>query len=252
MPAPPAGVESSRAWWLVANSCLSRREILPECRSTAATSESNPSPRKPSSYHRIPPVRDYTEYTVNLPALALAPVASVADDEVSLVERARRGDERAFSALYHRHARYLAGVAYRLLGDALELDDIVQETFVAALRGLSSLDDPRAFRAWLVTIAVRQGTRRLAARARKRWLDRELGHTGPSSGDTRQAARVHELYQVLADLSPKLRVPWTLARIEGHELAEVASACGISLATAKRRIARAEAFITRRLDGRPT
>ncbi|HEY8430134.1 MAG TPA: sigma factor, partial [Sandaracinaceae bacterium] len=50
-------------------------------------------------------------------------------DEV-LVERARAGDERAFAKLYRRHAPYVAGVVYRLMGDELELDEIVQDTFV--------------------------------------------------------------------------------------------------------------------------
>jgi RNA polymerase sigma-70 factor (ECF subfamily) len=170
------------------------------------------------------------------------------DDPALLVERVRAGDERAFTTLYHAHAGYLAGVAYRILGDASELDDVVQETFVAAKLGIQQLKEPEAVRFWLVTIAVRNVKRRLAARIRRRELSQEVARSSVSAGDTREAGAVRELYDVLDRLSPKLRVPWMLARIEGHALAEVASICGLSLATIKRRVARAEQFVQRRLD----
>ena len=58
--------------------------------------------------------------------------------------RARRGvGPGDFEALYAKHARYIAGVVHRLMGHDGELDDIVQETFVDAIDGLSRLRDPR-------------------------------------------------------------------------------------------------------------
>jgi RNA polymerase sigma-70 factor (ECF subfamily) len=59
---------------------------------------------------------------------------------------------------------------------------------------------------------------------------------------------VEELYDVLDRIPPKLRVPWVLARIEGETLPRVADACGVSLATVKRRVSEAETRIRRRLD----
>ncbi len=69
-------------------------------------------------------------------------VSPVAEDDVTLVERAMRGDDQAFAAIYRRHARYVAGVAYRILGADSEVDDVVQETFVDAAKGLRRIEDP--------------------------------------------------------------------------------------------------------------
>jgi RNA polymerase sigma-70 factor (ECF subfamily) len=168
------------------------------------------------------------------------------EDDV-LVDRARGGDEQAFSALYRRHARYIAGVIFRLMGDGSELDDIVQETFVAASFSLGKLKDPQSVRGWLVTIAVRRVRRRLAARQRRRWLGQEIDRQMPRMSDPRLRAEIDELYDVLDRLPPRLRVPWVLARLEGETLADVARACGVSLATAKRRVAEAEESVQRRL-----
>lgn len=174
------------------------------------------------------------------------PVAAPVTDEV-LVERANQGDEHAFSVLYRRHARYIAGVIFRLMGDSSELDDTVQETFVAAAMSLRKLKDPQSVRSWLVTIAVRHVRRRLAARQRRRWLGQEIDRQGPRISDPRLRSELDELYDVLDRMPPRLRVPWILARVEGETLAEVARFCGVSLATVKRRVAQAEHSVQRRL-----
>jgi RNA polymerase sigma-70 factor (ECF subfamily) len=180
---------------------------------------------------------------------ARRPAAVPVDDEV-LVERSSRGDEQAFAALYRRYARYVAGVAYRLMGDTLELDDIVQETFVAASSRLHQLKDGSSVRSWLMTIAVRRVNRRLAARQRRRWLGQEIDREFETVSDQRVRAELDELYDVLDRMPARLRVPWVLARIEGEALGEVAKICNISLATVKRRVAQAEQSVQRRLNAR--
>lgn len=173
--------------------------------------------------------------------------APVEPDDDTLVARAQEGDEKAFAALYHRHARYIAGVIFRLTGDSSDIDDLVQETFVSASLSLRRLKEAQSLRAWLVTIAVRRSQRRLSWRIRQRWLGREIERQAPLSSDPRARRAADELYDVLDRLSPRLRVPWILARVEGENLQEVARMCGVSLATVKRRVARAEEFVQRRL-----
>jgi len=173
--------------------------------------------------------------------------AAVETDEL-LVQRARLGDQRAIAQIYRRHAKYIAGVAYRLLGDGSELDDVVQETFLAALSGLASLMEPARLRPWLVTIAVRKVQRRLVARTRRRWLGVQVRLAGAAVSDPQVSRGVLDLYRVLETLPVKLRVPWVLARVEGASLEEVAMFCETSLSTTKRRITRAEDFVQRKLD----
>jgi RNA polymerase sigma-70 factor, ECF subfamily len=182
-----------------------------------------------------------------------SPVTAVRDrldDETAnddLVRRVLDGDERAFSVLYRRHARYVAGVACRLMGDTSELDDIVQDTFVAASLSLRTLQDPSSVRAWLVTIAVRSASKRLKARMRRRWMGQEFTRLAPKITDHEGGQKLEDLYDALDRIPTRLRVPWILVRVEGLQLTEAAEHCDVSLATLKRRVADAEERLDKRL-----
>ena len=168
---------------------------------------------------------------------ALAPVAGAAP----------HAEVADFEALYAKHARYIAGVVHRLMGDDGELDDIVQETFVDAIEGLARLNDPLAVRAWLVTVAVRRTRRVLARRRRRMMFAFWAADFAPRSSDPRDRAAVDELYDALSRVPADLRIPWVLHRVEHLSLPETAAVCEVSLATVKRRIAEAEERIERRL-----
>jgi RNA polymerase sigma-70 factor (ECF subfamily) len=166
--------------------------------------------------------------------------------DAALVERAQQADEAAFAALYRRHARYLAGIVYRLMGDSAELDDIIQETFLQASDALARLEQPDRVRAWLVTIAVRRAHRHLARRHRRWFMLCRLAEVAAPSSDPAVRSDVDELYRTLDRLPENLRIPWILHRIEQLSLPAVAEVCEVSLATVKRRIAEAEQRIERR------
>src|SRR5712671_418694 len=98
--------------------------------------------------------------------LAPAPILTASE----LAEAALLGEERGFESMYRLHARYVAGVVYRIVGHDGDLDDIVQETFVAASSHLNQLRDPAAIRPWLVAIAIRCVKSHLSRRRRQRLL----------------------------------------------------------------------------------
>jgi RNA polymerase sigma-70 factor (ECF subfamily) len=173
----------------------------------------------------------------------------VVADDATLVAQAIEGDERAFATLYRRHARYVAGIAYRLLGKDSEVDDVLQEAFVDAANALRGLEEPSEFRAWVARITVRRVHKRIGRRRRWAWLVGAAEEVTPSSTDPHTRQRVFELYDALHTLPAKLRVPWILHVIEGETLPSVAKLCDVSLATAKRRIAEAGARVDRRLNG---
>lgn len=166
------------------------------------------------------------------------PGSRAADTE--LVELARRRDEEAYRRLYARYAHYLGGVIFRILGADPELDDIVQESFVDAIGGIGSLQNAERLRPWLVTIAVRKVHRLLAARRRRAKLAGTLAILWPTSHTPAGEWSADELSRALERVPSKLRIPWTLSRIEQLDLTDVALACAISVATAKRRIGEAD------------
>lgn len=145
--------------------------------------------------------------------------------------------------LFRRYAPYVAAIAHRLLGRDEDVDDTIQEVFVAAVRGLHALRDPAAIRGWLARVTVRVARQRL----RKRRVRVFLGLDEPvvydsvvdRSASAEQRALLARVYSVLDDLPANQRIAWSLRHIEGEPLENVASMSGCSLATAKRRIAAA-------------
>jgi RNA polymerase sigma-70 factor (ECF subfamily) len=174
-------------------------------------------------------------------------VVALARPKALAVPAVPSGHTIAFESLYAAHARYVAGVVYRVMGSDPEIDDIVQETFIDAIAGLERLEDPGAVRAWLVTVAVRRTRRTLGRRRRRALFLTWIAWSSPRASDPHDRRAADELYDALARIPEDLRIPWTLHRIEQMSLPQTADACEVSLATVKRRIADAEERLTRRL-----
>jgi RNA polymerase sigma-70 factor (ECF subfamily) len=155
-------------------------------------------------------------------------------------------------AIYRRYCRYVAAVILRLDGRCAEVDDLVQDVFVEAARGLRGLREPAALKGWLATVAVRTVRRRL--RARRIWhflgLDRDANLTGLVDPAASPVDRLllRAVYGVLDDMPVDDRIAFTLHYIEGETIEAAAKLCGCSLATLKRRLARAQHLIQARLS----
>jgi RNA polymerase sigma-70 factor (ECF subfamily) len=178
-----------------------------------------------------------------------APRASTPDPTLgdeALVVRAREGAQWARAALFQRHAPALLGFLTRLLASTADAEDAAQDTFIEALRDLHKLRVPADFPRWLTRIGVHQAHRRF----RRRRLLTALGFDGTPLDATldlladeqvspEARADLSLVQKVLARLSAAERTAWVLRYVEGLELTEVAQALGVSLATAKRKLATA-------------
>jgi RNA polymerase sigma-70 factor (ECF subfamily) len=149
-----------------------------------------------------------------------------------------------------RYSAYVATIAFRLLGRQDEVDDVVQEVFLGALKGLSALRDDGALRSWLATVTVRTARRRLRQR---RWYSFVGLDDAPDYRETvaapgaspEELATLARVYELLDTLPVDERVAWALRHIHGDGLEAVAETCGCSLATVKRRIQAAQSAIER-------
>ena len=163
-------------------------------------------------------------------------------------------DHEAFAAraLVDQHGPYVRRVIYRVLGaDDSEHEDIVQEVFTRAIAGIRQLSSPNALRAWLTQIAVFSARGVIRRRKRSNWL-RFLGDLPERAAEeapasVREAARA--VYQIIEKMPVDERIPYTLRAMEGLDLVELASACGVSVATVRRRLAKAEARFARLASG---
>jgi RNA polymerase sigma-70 factor, ECF subfamily len=153
--------------------------------------------------------------------------------------------------LYRDYSRYVAAIAHRLLGREDDVDDVVQDVFLAAHRGIDQLRDPAAVRGWLASITVRIARRRLRARKMRMMLhlggESDLTAVASTEASPEVRALVSRVYGLLDRLPADERIAWTLRYLEGEKLDIVAQMCGVSLATAKRRIAAAHEQLERGL-----
>jgi len=153
-------------------------------------------------------------------------------------------DASDFDSVFRRFSPYVASIGLRLLGRDDELDDLVQDVFLEAHRGLSRVREPAAIKGWLARICVRRSVRRLRRRRLRAYLsldtlthDAELTAPGASP---ETSAEVSRLYQKLERLPALERVVWVLRFLEGEALDDIATLCGCSKSTVQRRLRAAD------------
>lgn len=159
----------------------------------------------------------------------------------------RTGEQAASDAidtLYDDYSRYVAAIGLRLLGRDDDVEDLVQDVFLDAVRGIGKLRDPAATKAWLATLTVRTARRRIRHKRLRRFLSGgdDADYSGLVDGNASAAERylLTRCYETLDTLPANQRLAWILRHIEGHSLETVAARCECSLASAKRHVKRAQ------------
>jgi RNA polymerase sigma-70 factor (ECF subfamily) len=165
-------------------------------------------------------------------------------DDQELVFALRQGHAAAKAELFDRYASHARRILARILGHDPELADVLHEVFVRSLAAIGTLEDPAALRGWITGIAVLTARERIRDRIRRRWLrfssTEDLPEVPVAVPDDEGREALRATYRVLDRLGAEDRIAFALRFIEGLELRDVAAACGVSLNTVKRRLARAE------------
>ena len=167
-------------------------------------------------------------------ASGAAPAAP--DGEAELVERVRRGDGRAFDTLVTRYMQRAFSVAFRVLGQKEDAEDLVQDTFLVVLQRIDSFEPGRAFAPWFFRILVNRGLNARKARA-LRAVD-EIPETASSSRPSpeREAERAElceRLAAALTALPQRQRLVVELFELEGFSGPEIAQIMEISDGTVR-------------------
>jgi RNA polymerase sigma-70 factor (ECF subfamily) len=159
--------------------------------------------------------------------------------EEALVAQAMSGDDGAFAELVRRRQKRVRDLLRRLCGDHALADDLAQQVFLRAWRGLGALRDPGAFGGWLKRVAVHawlDETRR-AAEPIDDDEDAFLRAADPAPSPQRVAGGL-DLERALARLAPDERLCVVLAHGEGMTHAEIADTTGLPLGTVKSHVLR--------------
>jgi RNA polymerase sigma-70 factor, ECF subfamily len=175
------------------------------------------------------------------------PALGPSTDDVALVHAASVGDPRAHVAIWRKYVALVRSKMGRSVGGQ-DVDDLVQEVFLRLFEFLPHLRDPAALRSFIIGITLRVAGTELRRRRCRWWLTvtatGELPEPNIRTDDGSDAREVlSRLLAVLAKLSPHSSRVFELRFIEDRELADVATAMNISLATAKRHLSRASARV---------
>lgn len=202
------------------------------------------------------------------------PVEALDDlDESTIVSRAQDGDLEAFEWLVSAHQGGVFRLAFRMLNDHAEAEDVVQETFIAAWRSLPGLSSPQAFIPWLYRSATNKCFDLLRSRQRRPsdstafdteqgaagapipeqgWKGGPGGRVGTAVGSrTAQDPALHHeaeaqmraLADLLQTVPEGLRACWLLRDVHEFSYAEIAAIVQIPESTVRGRIARARRFL---------
>jgi RNA polymerase sigma-70 factor, ECF subfamily len=161
-----------------------------------------------------------------------------------LVAGVKAGDEDAFTAVVERYQVPIGRYLLRLAGGDPHLaDDLCQETFVRAYRGILKTDEELALKPWLYRIATNVAysalRRRRPVSLSLEQLDRQALR-GMRPYLERRATQRDLVQRALAQLSVDYRVPLVLSAVEGFGYKEIAVILGVSATAARKRIYRAK------------
>lgn len=180
----------------------------------------------------------------------LAELGQLNLNESDLIRRATRGDASAFHTLVDAHAQHLYAVACKWAKPGADAEDLVQETFLAALQGLRHFEGRSSFRTWLVVILNRQAALWLRRRGiRKTLALPEDGNVAAASNEQSQAEARMDLGSLLEHLNPEFREVLVLREIEGLSYDEIAAALNVPRGTVESRIFRAREQLKAALKG---
>ena len=178
----------------------------------------------------------------------------------ALVERAQKGDKRAFELLVIKYQRKLGRLLSRMVRDAAEVEDITQETFIKAYRALPGFRGESAFYTWLYRIGVNTAKNYLVARKRQLASSDVLAEDAENyeEGDLLrdvatpdaelQTKQIAQAVNGAVDMLPEeLRVAITLREIEGLSYEEIAQMMNCPIGTVRSRMFRAREAIAERI-----
>ncbi len=179
--------------------------------------------------------------------------ASATAANAELVRDVVAGRPDAGAALWNEYGGLVYRIAERAMGSPHDAEDVTQDVFLSLFKSLGSLRDPGALRSFVVSVTIRMVKYKLRHRRSRQWTALSANEQGPDlpgrSVDADQA--LSRFYSLLDRLRVEDRMVFVLRRVDGMPIDEVALAMGLSLATVKRRLRRAETELSSLMEAEP-
>lgn len=159
--------------------------------------------------------------------------------DAELVARVQRGDREAFDWLARRYAKRAFAVANRLLQNAADAEDVVQDSFIATVNAIDSFDPGRPFGPWFMRIVVNKRLTALRSRAAEATHVRGSGllegdAVAESTESLHERAEIRDRFRAALQLLPqRQQLIVQLADVEGFTSAEIAGQLAIPSGTVR-------------------
>ncbi len=175
----------------------------------------------------------------------------MADDVRDLVSRCLDGDQEAMVELVDFYRGQVFGLCYRMLRHRQDAEDVTQESFVRALRGLHTWDSERAFLPWLLAIAGNRCRTHLAARMRRPHTTSLVDHVTDDAAEVTNARHLAEEVELaLSNLREEYRQAFLLFHQHEMSYAQISATLDCPLGTVKTWVHRARRELVAQLKHR--
>lgn len=171
-------------------------------------------------------------------------------EDTTIIRRCLSGRMETYGILVERYSPQILNLAFAMMGDRHEAEDVAQETFVRAFRGLPRFRREARFSSWLYRIALNLCRDRLKARSRRGRSAGEEPLRGLDTGPSEQAPRrlvegelSQKMQEAILRLPPAYRECFTLRHLQGLEYERVAEIMRITPETARVRTYRAREML---------
>lgn len=179
---------------------------------------------------------------------SIKPNTIITDEE--LIARFQKGDEYAFDQIVRRYKDPLLNFVYRFVGDTIEAEDIVQDTFYRVYKNKHYYKEVAKFSTWIYTIAGNLSKTELRRRRRRKFFSIHSDTTTEKeyelpdlskNPETKANSTVTEkiIHDAISKLPPKFRQVIVLRDVQEFSYEEIASILKVPLGTVKSRVNRA-------------
>jgi len=167
--------------------------------------------------------------------------------DAQVIEEVLAGRREAFAELVGRYERAVHAVAMGVLRDHHAAQDISQEAFVAAYRGLAALRQPGSFGAWIVRMTRNEALTFIRRKRPEQSLG-ELPEMAAHEGNERLDDRAERLLQAVMELGEHEQTAVVLRYFAGYRLEEISEMTGQPLGTVGAQLSRARAHLREKLE----
>lgn len=179
-------------------------------------------------------------------------IKSIHIDE--LLEKCRKGDERAQMKIYNEYSKAMYNIALRIVKDSTKAEDIMQECFLKAFKNIDSFEGTSTFGAWIKKIVVNQSISEYNRNKKFREVQfhEEFKHAVEedseiASEEEWQNPKVKMILKAMETLKENYRVALTLHLIEGYDYEEICEILNITYANCRTTVSRAKESLRTKL-----